>query len=179
MGPKIIKKGGPQRDPRASNEKYKKNEAMGPAFNTPQPSKTIKNSMVFNTFCMLRHLVSSRFFCSKALKKTTPKWTPTSLKINKNRVPNSAPKKVPTSDPKHVPTWELFGPKRPPSRLPEPSGMPAVPPRTLPEVLRGFQEPPGTLQGSILTPPGAVWESILTAPGEQNTSKIAATQCPN
>ena len=55
--------------PPSERRKIQKNEATGPAFSNPQPSKTIENSIVFNTFCMLRHLVSSRFFCSKALKK--------------------------------------------------------------------------------------------------------------
>ena len=52
-------------------------------------------------------------------------------------------------------------PKTPPSRLLEPSRIPAATPRSLPELLRGLQEAPGTLQGSILTFPGAIWSSIL------------------
>ena len=56
-------------------------------------------------------------------------------------------------DPKMAPRHT----KTPPSRPLEPSRTPATTPRSSPELLRGVQEPPGTLQGSILTTPGAVW----------------------
>ena len=127
---------------------------------------------------MLLHLVSSRFFCSKALKKRSRNLHQNHIKSMKKRVPNWAPKKIPKSDPKRDPKWEPFEPKRPSSRLPEPSGMPAAPPRTPPEVLRGFQEHPGTLQGSILTTPGTIWRSIWTSQGSPGHLKIQRHQEP-
>ena len=121
---------------------------------------------------MLHLLVSSRFFCSKAFKKTTRKNTPKSIKKQQKTCQKLGPQNDPKSDPKRDPKWDPFGPRTSASRLLERSGMPAAPPRTPAEVLRGFQEPPGTLLSSILTLPGAVWESILTSQGAKRPQKL-------
>ena len=68
--------------------------------------------------------------------------------------------------------------KTPPSRPLEPSRTPATSTRTPPELLRSFQEPPGTLQGSILNTPGTVWRSIWTSQGRPGHLKIQRPQEP-
>ena len=85
-------------------------------------------------------------------------WSPFWLPIGSQDGPKSL-----QDDPKMAPRHT----KTPPSRPLEPSRTPTTAPRSSPELLRSIQEPPGTLQGSILTTPGAVWGSLWTPQGAQ------------
>ena len=106
-------------------------------------------------------------FCHLQLGAPTPTllgtlWAPFWLLIGSQDGPKSL-----QDDPKMAPRRRTT----PPSQLLELSRTPATAPRSPPELPSGLQEPPGTLQGLILTSPGAVWGSILTPPRGQETSK--------
>ena len=125
---------------------------------TSKIAKLIETSYKFWGFALLR----LGCFCSSISDPLGRFLAPFWLPFGSQDGPNSL-----QDGPKMAPRR----PKTPSSRLLELSSPLATIPRSPPELPRGFQEPPTTLQGSILTSPGSLWGSIFTPQGSQENSK--------
>ena len=123
---------------------------------------------------MLRLLARRPAWCSEAVKKRPRNGPQNGTKSMKKRSKTKL-KKYPKMTRKRPQNGSHLGPRRLQAgsgSLRGPSRNPSNSAKEPSRATSGLQEPPGTLQGVILTSPGAVWWNILTPLKGQKTSRM-------